>query len=250
MSQIKKNQGDQPAGKSIAEKAKINTSILDGVDEVNTDPTGADEVNTGETDTSGADLAGTDKEPPQKPPKPTLEQELEADAENGIRLEIQITKNDLYRFLLYHSYCSVSGVLGVLLSLFCLGYSLYALEKDESLQVVAFMMFIGLWFTVLSPLLLRSKAAMQMKRFPAMQQPITYIFTEKGILQHQGEAKGACRWNQITRVVYLKKIWILYCGKVRGSILPVAQLGERKDELKGLIQRCTNPRISRDFAGK
>ena len=72
-----------------------------------------------------------------------------------------------------------------------------------------------------------------------MQKPITYIFTENGLIQEQGEMRAGCRWEQVTKVVRMKRVWILYTGKVRGSIMPVRQFGEQGEALKVLIAEHT-----------
>lgn len=159
--------------------------------------------------------------------------------ENGIRAELKINQLDLYAFLMYHSYCSVSGVIAALLSLFCLVQGIIQVAVGDTDTMTAVLILIGVWFLVFNPLTMLSKSAMQLKQNPSMQKPITYTFTGKGMIQEQGEVRTGCKWEQITKAVFLKRIWILYAGKVRGTILPVAQLGEQQTQLKELIKAHT-----------
>lgn len=170
-------------------------------------------------------------------PKPDSLEEIYD--ENGIRLDLKINQRDMYAFLMYHSYCSVAGLIAGILSVFCLVKGISEMIAGTNTSMTAILLVIGLWFLVVNPLSMRGKAAVQLKSSPVFKEPITYMFTEKGMLQEQGETRTGCKWHMITKVVYLKRIWILYAGKVRASVLPVAQLGEQKEELRELIQKHT-----------
>lgn len=164
--------------------------------------------------------------------------------ENGIMLDLQVDQWDVYTFMMYHTYCSVTGVIGMLLSLFCLGQGVMEIITDRMSAMTAVLLVVGVWFTIISPLTMIGKAALQIKRVTSLQKPITYTFTEEGMLQEQGEVKTGCRWKQITKAVFMKRIWILYAGKVRGNVIPVRQLGEHEAELKQLIKAHTGKRSS------
>lgn len=159
--------------------------------------------------------------------------------EKGIKAELKINQLDLYAFLMYHSYCSTAGIIAALLSVFCLVQGIVQVAAGDTDSMTAVLIFIGVWFLVFNPLTMLGKSATQLKQNPSMQKPITYIFTDKGMIQQQGDIQTGCRWNQITKAVFLKRIWILYAGKVRGSILPVEQLGEHQETLKALIKANT-----------
>lgn len=156
-----------------------------------------------------------------------------------IRIDFQVDKWDMYAFLMHHSYMSLSGVIGVLLSLVCIGRAISEFISGSASATTAIFVFIGVWFLVISPITMLGKAAMQIKTNSFLQKPITYIFTENGLIQEQGEMKAGCRWEQVTKVVRMKRVWILYTGKVRGSIMPVRQFGEQGEELKALIAEHT-----------
>lgn len=159
--------------------------------------------------------------------------------EKGIKAELKINQLDLYAFLMYHSYCSTAGIIAALLSVFCLVQGIVQVAAGDTDSMTAVLIFIGVWFLVFNPLTMLGKSATQLKQNPSMQKPITYIFTDRGMIQQQGDIQTGCRWNQITKAVFLKRIWILYAGKVRGSILPVGQLGEHQETLKALIKANT-----------
>lgn len=165
--------------------------------------------------------------------------------ENGLKLELKLTHMDLYAFLLYHAYCTFTGVIGILLSVYCLVQGIIQIANESTDTMTAVLLFIGVWFLIVSPVSMLGKTATQMKTNPSLSKPITYWFTEKGMLQEQGEVRTGCKWEMITKTVFLKNIWILYAGKVRGTILPVKQFDGREAELRALIKAHTGKRKAR-----
>lgn len=163
-------------------------------------------------------------------------------SQTEICVDFQVDKWDLYVFLMRHFYFSLTGLIGVLLSLFCIGKAISEYAGGEAGSMAAIFLVIGLWFLAINPIMMIGKAALQIKTNPTLQKPITYVFTEKGLIQEQGEVRVGCRWDQVTKTVMTKRIWILYTGKMRGSILPVRQFGERAEELKALIRQQSGKR--------
>lgn len=212
--------------KSIAEKARMTVS--DVQDEV-VETSNAEEV-------SGDAVNEAVEEDTTKENSDPLA-EIYGDTE--IRLDFKVDKWDMYAFLMHHSYMSLSGIIGILLSLFCIGRAISEFVSGTTSPTTAIFVVVGLWFLVISPITMLGKAAMQIKTNSFLQKPITYIFTENGLIQEQGEMKAGCRWEQVTKVVRMKRVWILYTGKVRGSIMPVRQFGEQGEELKALIAEHT-----------
>ncbi len=216
--------------KSIAEKARYCAPVVES-EEIETEELVAEETATEPEETAEA----ATKEVAEEAADPLAE--LYGGTE--IRVDLQVDKWDMYAFLMHHSYFSLTGLIGILLSLFCIGKAISEFASGESSSMTAIFLVIGLWFLLISPIMMIGKAAMQIKTNPTLQEPITYVFTEKGLIQEQGEVRVGCRWDQVTKTVMTKRIWILYTGKLRGSILPVRQFGERGEELKGLVRQQT-----------
>lgn len=235
--------GSEVKEKSIAEKAKICLPCEDIEDnekvmsEANvSEPSEANvEAVAGVSVDVKSDATENSETTEEETPDPLVE----LYGETEIRMDLQLDKWDMYTFLMHHSYCSLSGVIGILLSLVCIGKAVSEYIGGNATSTTAILMVIGLWFLVINPFMMIGKAAMQIKVNSSLQKPITYVFTEKGLIQEQGKARTGCRWNQITKTVWTKRIWILYVGKLRGSILPVRQIGEQAEELKALIRQQT-----------
>lgn len=244
---------EENKGMSIAEKARLAALSSEADNELENGPerTAEDqgeerpavctEENSSETTVPERTETGAETENNASAKEPTAEQRIwdEIYDENSIKLELKLGHMDLYTFLMYHSYCSLTGIVGILLSLYCLVQGILQVAKGETDSMTAVLMLVGVWFIVINPLSMLGKAATQLKTNPSLQKPITYFFNEKGMLQEQGEVKTGCKWSLITKTVFLKRIWILYAGKVRGTILPVTQLGEHQEELKALIKTHT-----------
>lgn len=224
--------------KSIAEKARMIVSD-DAVNEFADEPIPekADPIakveeddNVGITENAGVEETTTEE---KKDPLA----EIYGDTE--IRVDFQVDKWDMYAFLMQHSYLSLSGIIGILLSLFCIGRAISEFINGSTSATTAIFVVVGLWFLVISPITMIGKAAMQIKTNSFLKKPITYIFTENGLIQEQDEMRAGCRWDQVTKVVRMKRVWILYTGKVRGSVMPVRQFGEQGEALKALIAEHT-----------
>lgn len=203
--------------RSIAENARINVS--DKQEEL----TGEMLPESDETDETETE-AGESKDPLA---------ELYGDME--ISLDFKMDKWDLYLFLLNHAYMSLSGFIGIALSLFCLWMAIGEFASGQATSTTWVFLFVGVWFLIINPITMFGKAAMQLKTNATLRKPITYVFTEKGLIQQLEGVKVGCRWEQITKVVKMKRIWVLYTGKMRGNILPVRQFGENREALMELI---------------
>ena len=237
--------------KSIAEKARMTVSDVqdevvdmeevsdDAVNEFESEsiPEEADSLTETEDVKNVEIVENTDAEETAAEEKADPLVEIYGDTE--IRVDFKVDKWDMYAFLMHHSYMSFSGIIGILLSLFCVGRAIGEFVSGTTSPTTAIFVFVGLWFLVISPITMIGKAAMQIKTNSYMQKPITYIFTENGLIQEQGEMRAGCRWEQVTKIVRMKRVWILYTGKVRGSIMPVRQFGEQGEAMKALIAEHT-----------
>ncbi len=238
--------------KSIAEKARMTVSdVQDEVVETGEKsddsavnefedefiPEGADSIAEVEDAENVEVTENTEAEETTTEEKADPLAEIYGDTE--IRVDFQVDKWDMYAFLMHHSYMSLSGIIGILLSLFCIGRAISEFINGSTSVTTAIFVVVGLWFLVITPITMIGKAAMQIKTNSYLKKSITYIFTENGLIQEQDEMRAGCRWDQVTKVVRMKRVWILYTGKVRGSVMPVRQFGEQGEALKALIAEHT-----------
>ena len=79
-----------------------------------------------------------------------------------------------------------------------------------------------------------------------MQNTLHYDFCDEGIrvsteveVGEGAENSSLLAWDQIYKIVETKKQLLIYSGRMNAYIIPVEQLGERKEELKSYIKERT-----------
>lgn len=152
-----------------------------------------------------------------------------------MKFQIKVGGGELFRFNIRHTYHSFSGVIGLLLSVGALAVAALTWADSDGMQK-ALLIFIGCYYTVLHPLMLRSRANETAKKTEMFQEPMEYEFQETGFGVRQGEAQAFYQWEQIARVIDTKKDVILYMDKVHAHILPKDQLNGRAEALTAYLQ--------------
>lgn len=153
-----------------------------------------------------------------------------------IEFEVDLTVGDLYAFSMRHTYGNVSGIFGLVLSI---GSWLICLFRYESMDLSARMALfvIGCLFTIVQPVMLFFKSAMQMKQNKNINTSLRYRLSEEGITVKQGEQEGHAAWNEIRNVVVTKRAAYVYMSAVRAFIFPASQCGEDFEEVCRMLQQ-------------
>ncbi len=154
-----------------------------------------------------------------------------------LKISIKLEVKDLYEFLMHHIYSSSSGILGLVLSIGgIIGFFYMLTQKDTNPMFLGALFMIGLMFTVIQPLMTRSKAKKQVKaNEEKSQDSLEYEISNTGINVTQGELKGFSTWEEIVRVESTKNLVMLYTSKVHAYVLPKRYIGEQMDQFKELI---------------
>lgn len=145
--------------------------------------------------------------------------------EKQLKVDVTITVNDMFRFLLFHNYCRLSGIIGFVFGLACFVLGIIRYDATNTKFSVA-LLFIGFVFVVLQPAILYSKAKAQVKGNKALQGTLTYIFYEQGIDVCKEEQKATVLWSDIYKVVGLKTIILIYTNPVHANVISKRQLGD------------------------
>lgn len=154
-----------------------------------------------------------------------------------IKANITVTANDLFCFMLQHTYRSFGGVLSLLFSLASFGMLLYCFTTvDTAYKII--LIICSLLFTVINPLLLYLRSKKQAKRNAGFQLPIAYTFTEKGFTMQQGEEKADAAWKDLWRIRNGRKYLYLYGSTVRANIIPKSQLNGQEAEIAAWIKEA------------
>lgn len=132
--------------------------------------------------------------------------EKETKVVNENKMTVNMTKEALYDFLLFHAYSKFSGFLANILGLAVafMGIFSYTTGRVSSigavLYLVAAVIFLGG-----TPFQLKMRAKKQVVVNREYNAPVEYTFSEKGItLEQNGESK-TYEWEQIERAVVTPK---------------------------------------------
>lgn len=165
-----------------------------------------------------------------------------------IKVSVEITAKDMFHFLMYHQYTSMTGIIYIIIGMMSLGMMFYAMFNMTALYtvVMALVFFVCI---IYQPIGLYLKAAQQVKKNEAFSRPITYTFRDWDIEVRQGDSHGELPWDEITKAVVTKDMLLIYNGKVRANLLPLSQLGEDRDVVLARVQEKVKNRKVRG-AGK
>lgn len=147
---------------------------------------------------------------------------------------VDLKVNDLYAFTMRHTYCSISGIFGLLISFGSL-LSCAIMFPSLSNATRFALLFVGLLFTVIQPLMLYAKCKKQIKMNKSINAPLQYILSGDGICICQKEESAEVRWEDIRKVVYTKRGIYLYMSPVRAFIFPAEQCGEDYEAIRAMV---------------
>ena len=137
----------------------------------------------------------------------------------NIKFEVKMTKKAMFDFMLYTSYTSLSGIVGVIFGGVQCMFGSYS-------TAATFFLFAAI-FLIGNPLHLKARAAEQVMRSPMFQKPISYELNEEGIRISQDEQSVLNEWGDFRKAVSTGQSVIIYVTKVRALIFPRESLGEQ-----------------------
>lgn len=146
-----------------------------------------------------------------------------------IQVEIQISKKELFRFLLYHNYCRIIGIVGLIFSVACLVGAVFTFGNVKITSTLLLLLLAAL-FTVYQPLMLYRKAVVQ-SRHPVLKKAAHYLFDETGITVSQGENHAFIAWNEVWKVVERKREIYIFVDPVRANIISKNQAGKQAAQI-------------------
>ncbi len=151
-----------------------------------------------------------------------------------ISFDVELTRKELYEFSMRHTYCSASGVCGLIISF---GSLAICAVKFRSLDMtaIAALIIIGLLFTVIQPVMLFSKAGKQVKKNKNINTALHYTMSDDGITVAQGEQEAFVKWYEIRKKVVTKNSLYVYMSPVRAFIFPKSQCLEDYDDIVSMV---------------
>lgn len=144
------------------------------------------------------------------------------------KMTVNMTKEALYDFLLFHAYSKFSGFLVNILGLAVVFMGIFSYTTGRVnavgavLYLAAAVLFLGS-----TPFQLKMRAKKQIVVNREYNAPAEYTFSEKGItLEQNGESK-TYEWDQIERAVVTPKTIGIYYAPECAMILPKEDFGDQ-----------------------
>ena len=155
---------------------------------------------------------------------------------------VNITKKDLFAFLMSNTYKKFTGVMWIVFSIVCVGIAIYT-WGDVKIWNSIILIFAASFYTIINPILLYSKAKRQIKNNDYFNNTLMYAIDEKGIEVVQGEDKVSVKWDEIWKAVKCGSIVAVYITTIRAFILPIRCMGDKYNDFvdlarQGLSTRC------------
>lgn len=158
------------------------------------------------------------------------------------KLKVQMTKEALFDFLLYHTYSKFSGflvnVLGVAVGI--MGIILLAIGKITVVHLL-FYLIAAAAFISFTPLQLKYRAKKQMELNEDYQAEWTYTFNDEGITTEYREKTEVYAWEKIERAVTTPKTIGIYYGKDHAFIIPKQAFGDRFVPVMNMVSQHIGP---------
>ncbi len=151
-----------------------------------------------------------------------------------IEFDVKVTAGVLYDYLLYHTYTSLSGMLGTLVGVFLI---MAFLSTKYVIYLIA-----GVVLIAYLPGALFLRAMQQVQNTPAFKKPLHYKMTDEGISVSQGENEENQSWDNCVRAVSTGRSIILYTSRTAASIFPKRDLGDKKEALIQMISTHMPPK--------
>lgn len=150
-----------------------------------------------------------------------------------VELDVKIEANDLYDYMLRHSYNSASGILGS-----CFGAALvvFAVMERQWMYLV-----FGLVMLLYLPWTLFVRSRKQVLSNPSFGQPLHYLLDEQGLTISQGEESLQYLWEEMYKAVSTGRSIILYTSPVNATLFPKRQMEERKAAVIEMISTHMPP---------
>ena len=163
-----------------------------------------------------------------------------------MKFDIKITDKDMYRFNLYHVYHTFNGIISVVVGLFVFVVMFVVRNRLTPTDMMLYVA-LGIALLLYTPITLFTRSKAQVASSKVLQNTLSYDFNDEGIRVttevevNEGEANSSLLpWNQLYKIVETKKQLLIYSGRMNAYVIPVEQLGEKKEELKEYIKERTD----------
>lgn len=158
-----------------------------------------------------------------------------------IRINVKMSTNIMYNFLLHHAYSSLNGILCTILGFLAVVVGVINYTQFQQSNSVLIYIVFGLICILYLPLSLYIRAKKQVMLSPVFKKEMCYILSETGIETSQDEASTSVKWDEIFKVTSTSKSIIVYLDKMRALILPKEIMGNNYEAVLKLISAHVEP---------
>lgn len=153
----------------------------------------------------------------------------------SVKINVKMTEEYMYDFMLYHNYTHTSGLVSVAVGVVALGVAVHYVVAGD-MQYFAVWLMCAILLLFVNPYTMKTRAKSQVENSEMFQKPLEYELTDTGIVVRQDEAEVTTEWTEVTKAISTRKSVILYLGRVRALILPKSCIGEQYEEVLNMLR--------------
>ncbi len=151
----------------------------------------------------------------------------------SVEFDVRMNTSKMYDYMLYQIFTSFSGILGEAVGLLLIiGFFL----SHKIIYLIA-----GIVIVFYLPIALYAQAKKQMQS-PVFKEPQHYKLTDEGIEITICDQSDSAPWEAVAKVVSTRKNIILYTNKIRASLFPFEDLGDKRDKVIEMISTHVDPK--------
>ncbi|MCR4787740.1 MAG: YcxB family protein [Lachnospiraceae bacterium] len=151
-----------------------------------------------------------------------------------LEFDVNIKPNDLYDYMMYHTYTGMSGIVGTVCGFFMI---ILFFTGHQFLYLAG-----GIIILAYLPVSLFMRSRKQYLATPAFKESLHYLMNDEGVTISQGETKESQSWDDMVKAVSTPESIVLYTSRVKASIFPKKQLGDKKAALIQMISTHMDPK--------
>ena len=151
-----------------------------------------------------------------------------------VTLDIKLDAKDLFKFNMMQAYRGMQGALSILLPILVFAY---AVTSYGEVSIGSTLVYIGLgiMFLVYVPISLWLRVNKTVKdENNALSKMLHYEFGEETIRVSVEEESVEFKWENIFQMKISGNLLLVYTNRINAYILPLAQVGDKYDELSKL----------------
>lgn len=160
-----------------------------------------------------------------------------------VQFEVTITGKDMFDYNMYHNYRHFQGIVSFLLGCVMLVVSGMSMCEKANISYILITGFLGLFFTVITPLRILLRSYQQVKLTPFFRKPIQYTVTKDELTIEQDNDLANISMSDIVKAADTGKSIVLYITSNRAYILPKREIGEKMDELVAILKSSSIKKV-------